>query len=83
MTPQVPLDSKTDAIKEAKKLKDKGIKIVTIYPVRQPKHQNVYKELEKISTPLKPIVSPYDELDDRVRKVADLLCSCMFIAILW
>ena len=42
------------------------------------KDQSVYKELTKISSPLKPIASAYDKLDDHVREVTNLLCSCKF-----
>jgi hypothetical protein len=80
MTPQAPVDSKSDAVKEAEKLKAKGVKIVTIDLINPIKEfltdQSVYRELEKISSPLKPIEVAYDKLDGRVRTVADLLCSC-------
>ena len=42
------------------------------------KDQSVYKELTKISSPLKPIASAYDKLDDHVRELTNLLCSCKF-----
>ncbi|CAB4004331.1 Collagen alpha-3(VI) chain, partial [Paramuricea clavata] len=79
LTPQVPLDSKSDAIEEAKELRAKGVKIVSIDLVNVFKaffkDQSVYKELTKISSPLKPIASAYDKLDEHVREVTNLLCS--------
>ena len=86
LTPQVPLDSKSDAIEEAKKLRAKGVKIVSIDLVNVFKaffkDQSVYKELTKISSPLKPIASAYDKLDYHVREVTNLLCSCKFTNLL-
>ena len=76
------MDSKSDAIKEAEKLKAKGVKIVSIDLVNSFKDfwagNSVYNELAMISSPLKPIPSEYGSLNDHVQEVAKLLCSCKF-----
>ena len=73
-------------MEEAKKLKAKGVNIVSIdllYDLKSFFDPNTtHEELSKISSPLKPIESEYFDLDEHVREVTDLLCSCKFTFVL-